>query len=175
MYCVLRIALRNGRRTTQYATRSTSALREHRVKRYPVVLALLALLFSTLACGIGGPISGRNNDIRRAALAYELATHGPVDEVLVALDFTEVRDNLGFKGGNTVWLNWAAEGEYFRQRDATKSYLFLHDLSRDDGGASILTDRGNSGGVQHRKLYLREEGDVWAVVSDEPTADPASP
>jgi hypothetical protein len=145
------------------------------VKRYPVVLALLTILLSTLACGIGGPISGRNNDIRRAALAYELATHGPVDEVLVAFDFTEVRDNLGFKGGNTVWLNWAAEGEYFRQRDATRSYLFLHDLNRDDGSASILTDRGNGGGVQHRKLYLREEGGAWAVVSDEPPAEPASP
>jgi hypothetical protein len=145
------------------------------VKRYFLILALLLIPFSTLACGIGGPISGRNNDIRRAALAYELATRGPVDEVLVAFDFTEVRDNLGFKGGNTVWLNWAAEGEYFRQRDATKSYLFLHDLNRDDGNASILADRGDSGGVQHRKLSLREEGGIWAVVSDESAADPASP
>ncbi len=145
------------------------------MKRYAIGLALSAILFSTLACGIGGPISGRNNDIRRAALAYELATRGSVDEVLVAFDFTEVRDNLGFKGGNTVWLNWAAEGEYFRQRDATKSYLFLHDLNRDSGSASILVDRGDSGGVQHHKLSLREEAGVWAVVSDEAAADPVSP
>ena len=145
------------------------------MKRYLILIPALMAVFSTLACGIGGPNSARNDDIRRAALAYELATRGPVDEVLVAFDFTEVRGNLGFKGGNTVWLNWAAEGEYFRQRDTTKSYLFLHDLNRDDGGASILADRGNSGGVQHRKLSLREEGGVWAVVSDEPSADPASP
>ncbi len=146
------------------------------MKRYFALLTLLVIPLSTLACGIGGPISGRNNDIRRAALAYELATRGPVDEVLVAFDFTEVRDNLGFKGGNTVWLNWAAEGEYFRQRDTTKSYLFLHDLNRDDGNASILADRGDSGGVQHFKLSLREEGDAWAVVSDEiSAATPASP
>ena len=146
------------------------------MKRYAIGLALSVILFSTLACGIGGPISGRNNDIRRAALAYELATRGPVDEVLVAFDFTEVRDNLGFKGGNTVWLNWAAEGEYFRQRDATKSYLFLHDLSREDGNASILADRGDGGGVQHFKISLREEGGVWAVVAEESSAaDPTSP
>ncbi len=142
------------------------------MKRYVLILAVLVIPLSTLACGIGGPISGRNNDIRRAALAYELATRGPVDEVLVAFDFTEVRDNLGFKGGNTVWLNWAGESEYFRQRDATKSYLFLHDLNRDDGSASILVDRGDSGGVQHRKLSLREEGGVWTVASDEAVSAP---
>ena len=145
------------------------------MRRYIILIPALLAVFSTLACGIGGPISGRNDDIRRAALAYELATRGPVDEVLVAFDFTEVRSNLGFKGGNTVWLNWAAEGEYFRQRDATKSYLFLHDLNRDDSSASILADRGNSGGFQRRKLSLGEEGGVWAVVSDEPAGDPASP
>jgi hypothetical protein len=145
------------------------------VKRYLLIVALLLIPFSMLACGIGGPISGRNNDIRRAALAYELSTRGPVDEVLVAFDFTEVRDNLGFKGGNTVWLNWAAEDEYFRQRDTTKSYLFLHDLNREDGSASILADRGDNGGGQHHKLSLREEGGVWAVVSDEAAADPTSP
>ncbi len=145
------------------------------MKRYFFILTLLLIPLSALACGIGGPIPGRDNDIRRAALAYELATRGPVDEVLVAFDFAEVRDNLGFKGGNTVWLNWAAQGEYFRQRDATKSYLFLHDLNRDDGSASLLADRGASGGVQHFKLSLREEGGAWAVVSDEPAAAPASP
>ena len=145
------------------------------MKRYPIILALLVLLFSTLACGIGGPLAGRNNDVRRAALAYELTTRGPVDEVLVAFDLTEVRDNLGFRGGNTVWLNWAAEGEYFRHREATKSYLFLHDLKRDDGTASILTDRGDSNGVQHHKLSLLEEGGIWTVVSDEPASDPSSP
>ncbi len=149
--------------------------RYNQVKRYFVLLALLVIPLSTLACGIGGPIGSRNDDIRRAALAYELATRGPVDELLVAFDFTEVRSNLGFKGGNTVWLNWTAEGEYFRQRDATKSYLFLHDLNRDDGSASILTDRGNGGEVQHRKLSLREEGGAWTVVSDEPATGPVSP
>ncbi len=150
--------------------------RHSQMKRHLALLTLLLIPLSTLACGIGGPISGRNNDIRRAALAYELATRGPVDEVLVAFDLTEVRDNLGFKGGNTVWLNWTAEGEYFRQRDTTKSYLFLHDLNRDGGNASIMADRGDGSGVQHYKLSLREEGGAWAVVSDETSAaPPASP
>jgi hypothetical protein len=144
------------------------------VKRYLILIPALVLILSTLACGIGGLISARNNDIRRAVLAYELATRGPVDEVLVAFDSTDVRDNLGFKGGNTVWLNWTAEGEYFRQRDATKSYLFLHDLNHDGDNASILIDRGDSGGVQHYKLSLREEGGVWTVVSDESSAAPSA-
>jgi hypothetical protein len=137
------------------------------MKRYPVVLILLASILSTLACGIGGPITRRNDDVRRAALAYELSTRGPVDEVLVAFGLTEVRDNLGFTGGNTVWLNWTAEAEYFRQRDPSKSYLFLHDLNYDQGMASILVDRGDKRGVEYRKLTLRREGATWQVVSDE--------
>ncbi len=137
------------------------------MKRYPIILVLLILLLSTLACGIGGPITRRNNDVRRAALAYELSTRGPVDEVLVAFGLTEVRDNLGFTGGNTVWLNWTAEAEYFRQRDPSKSYLFLHDLNYDQDVASILVDRGDKREVQYRKLALRREGATWQVVSDE--------
>lgn len=137
------------------------------MKRYPVVLILLASILSTLACGIGGPITRRNNDVRRAALAYELSTRGPVDEVLVAFGLAEVRDNLGFTGGNTVWLNWTAEAEYFRQRDPSKSYLFLHDLNYDQGMASILVDRADKRGVQYRKFTLRREGATWQVASDE--------
>jgi hypothetical protein len=137
------------------------------MKRYPITLILLTLLLSALACGVGGPMTRRNNDVRRAALAYELSTHGPVDEVLVAFGLTEVRDNLGFEGGNTVWLNQFAQAEYFRQRDANKSYLFLHDLNYEDGTASILMDRGDASGVLSRKLTLRREGNAWQVVSDE--------
>lgn len=139
-----------------------------------VTLVLLSLVISTLACGIGGPITRRNNEIRRAALAYELATRGPVDEVLVGFGLTEVRDNLGFEGGNTVWLNRFAEAEYFRQRDSSQSYLFLHDLAYEKDTASILMDRGDSGGVQYRKLTLRGESDGWRVVSDEPV-EPSPP
>jgi hypothetical protein len=138
------------------------------VERKGVTLVLLILLLSTLACGVGGPITRRNNEIRRAALAYELSTRGPVDEVLVAFGLTEVRDNLGFEGGNTVWLNRLAEAEYFRERDTNQPYLFLHDLNYDQGTASILIDRGDTSGVQYRKLTLRRERDVWQVVSDEP-------
>ncbi len=138
------------------------------MKRNRVVLVLFALLLSTLACGIGGPITRRNNDIRRAALAYELSARGPVDEVLVAFGLTEVRDNLGFEGGNTVWLNRFAQAEYFRRRDASRSYLFLHDLNYDDGTATILVDRGDANGVQTRRLTLQREGNVWRVSSDEP-------
>jgi hypothetical protein len=137
------------------------------MKHKPIALAVLLLLLSASACGISGPITRRNNEVRRAALAYELSTRGPVDEVLVAFGLTEVRDNLGFEGGNTVWLNRFAEAEYFRQRDTNQSYLFLHDLNYDGDTASILIDRGDASGVQYRKLTMRRESDAWEVVSDE--------
>ena len=35
--------------------------------RYPITLVLLTLLLATLACGVGGPITRRNGDIRRVA------------------------------------------------------------------------------------------------------------
>ena len=145
------------------------------MKRLPIVLALSVLLSSTLACGIGGPITRHNNDVRRAALTYELATRGPVDEALVAFGLTEVRENLGFEGGNTVWLNWAAEAEYFRERDPSKSYLFLHDLRYDGSTATILIDRGDTKGVQYRRLTLRPGETAWVVVSDESVEATSSP
>jgi hypothetical protein len=145
------------------------------MKRKPLVLILLAFLLSTLACGAGGPIARRNNGIRRAALAYELSTRGSVDEVLVAFGLIEVRDNLGFEGGNTVWLNRFAQAEYLRQRNANQTYLFLHTLNYDDGAASIIIDRGNEDGVLSRKLTLRLEEDVWRVVSDEPLESSTPP
>jgi hypothetical protein len=137
------------------------------MKRNPIALVLLALLLATLACGVGGPATRRNNDVRRAALAYELAARGGVDEVLVAFGLTEVRDNLGFPDGNTVWLNQFAEREYFRSRDQSQSYLFLHDLTYEGEAASIVVDRGDANGVQSRTLVLRREGGDWEVVSDE--------
>jgi len=137
------------------------------MKRKRTFVALAALLLSMLACGVGGPITQRNNDIRRAALAYELSTRGPVDEVLISFGLTEVRDNLGFEGGNTVWLNRFAQAEYFRQRDAGRSYLFLYDLNYEEGTATILVDRGDANGVQTRQLTLQYDGHQWRVVADE--------
>jgi hypothetical protein len=145
------------------------------MKHKPIILVVLILILSTLACGIGGPITRRNNEVRRAALAYELSTRGPVDEVLVAFGLTEVRDNLGFEGGNTVWLNGFAVAEYFRQRDTNQPYLFLHDLNYDEDAASILIDRGDAGSVQSRKLTLRREEGAWEVVSDELVEPSPSP
>jgi hypothetical protein len=139
------------------------------MKRYSTLLVVVTLLLTALACGTGGPVTRRNNDIRRAALDYELSTRGPVDEVMVAFGLTEVRDNLGFEDGNTVWLNQFAEGEYFRNRDTDKTYLYMHDLNYDDGAASILIERGDTDGVTTRVLSLRREGDAWVVVSDEPS------
>ena len=142
------------------------------MRRTPITLLLLTLLLATLACGVGGPITRRNSDIRRAALAYELETRGTVDEVLVAFSLTEVRDNLGFEDGNTVWLNPLARSEYFNKRDPSQAYLYLHDLNYADGTASITIDRGDAGGIDSRSLTLERAGDGWDVVSDEALAPP---
>lgn len=143
------------------------------MRRTSLILVVLTLLLVTLACGTGGPAARRNNDIRRAALAYELSAHGTPGEVLVAFGLTEVRDNLGFEDGNTVWLNLFAEGEYFRKRDTGKTYLYMYDLDYDAGAASILIDRGDADGITTRVLSLRQEGEAWEVVSDE-AFDPSS-
>lgn len=136
------------------------------MKRRALFMILFTFLLSALACGTGGLGARRNNDIRRAALAYELSARGPVDEVLVAFGLTEVRDNLGFEGGNTIWLDRFAQSEYLRQQNKSQTYLFLHDLNYDDGTASLLIDRGDAAGIQGRKLTLRREGDSWQVISD---------
>jgi hypothetical protein len=143
------------------------------MKHYPIALVALSLLLTTLACGTGGPVTRRNNEIRRAALAYELSTRGTTGEVMVTFGATEVRDNLGFEDGNTVWLYPLAERDYLRKRDPDKAYLFLHDLDYAEGTASILVDRGDASGLESRRLTLRREGDVWEVVSDE-ALDPSS-
>ena len=136
------------------------------MNRRRTLLILLAFLLSALACGTGGPITRRNNEIRRAALAYELSARGPVDEVLVAFGLMEVRANLGFEDGNTVWLNPLAEAEYFRRRDTSRTYLFLHDLNYAGGTASIVVDR-DAAGLQSRTLTLERENNAWRVVSDD--------
>lgn len=145
------------------------------MKRNPTILVLVILLLATLACGVGGPVTRRNNHVRRAALAYELSTRGSVDEVLVAFGLTEVRDNLDFEGGNTVWLNQFAEREYFRTRHPDRTYLFLHDLDYQAGAATILVERGAPDGVETHRLTLGQEDETWAVVSDEPLEASSSP
>ena len=145
------------------------------MRRSSSTLVVFTLLLSTLACGVGGPVAWRNNEIRRAALSHEVSTRGTVDEVMAALGLTEARDNLGFENGNTVWLNRFAEGEYFRKRNTSQTYLYMYDLNYDDGAASILIDRGDADGVTTRVLSLRQEGEDWEVVSDEPLDPSTSP
>jgi hypothetical protein len=145
------------------------------MKRESILLVASMLLLSLLACGTGGVVTRRNNQIRRAALAYELTTHGPVDEVLVSFGLTEVRENLGFEGGNTVWLNQFAVNEYLRTRDKDKSYLFLHEPDYEDETASIVIDRGEANGVQSYQLTLRREAGAWEVSSEQSVQSSSSP
>lgn len=145
-------------------------MREMRQRKLGI-LAFALLMLTGLACDILGISLSANqdkNDVRRAALSYELDRRGPVDELLVSFQSSEPRDNLGFSGGNTVWLHSAAENEYFNQRDANRSYLFLYDLQREGDTASISAERGGPSGFSVRRLTLRQEGGRWQVVSDVP-------
>jgi len=127
-----------------------------------------------VACGVGGTAAHRQSDIRRAALAYEVTARGAADELLVAFSFLEMRDNLGFEGGNTVWLNPVARGEYSRHRDGDKSYIFLHPPSENGRSVSIVVDRGDVNGVQSRQLTLERKEGAWVVVSEQPATSQTS-
>ncbi len=140
----------------------------------PILLVVLLLHMGGVACGVGGTVAHRHNDIRRVALAHEVAARGAADELLVAFSFVQVRDNLGFEGGNTVWLNPVARGEYSRHRDVDKSYIFLHPPSEDEGIVSIVVDRGDASGVQSRQLTLERKEGAWVVVSEQPVTSRTS-
>jgi hypothetical protein len=139
------------------------------VTRAPrLVLALLAL--ATVACGavgFGGATNQRANAARRAALAYELQTRGPADEVLVDFGFLEWRDNLGFPDGRTVWLNPVAQAEFFAERDPRRSYIYLRTPAEQGEDVLIQVERGGPDAVQARLLTLRPGGAAWQVVADE--------
>ena len=140
----------------------------------PILLVVLLLLVGGMACGVGGTVAHRHNDIRRVALAHEVDARGAADELLVAFSFVQVRDNLGFEGGNTVWLNPVARGEYSRHRDVDKSYIYLHPPSEDEGIVSIVVDRGDASGVQSHQLTLERREGAWVVVSEQPVASRTS-
>jgi len=148
-------------------------------------LALLILVASSLACGTGGlttPLnsagtSRRNNDIRRAVVAHELAQRGPADELLVAFGFLEVRANLNFTVGNTVWLQPVAEAEYFEQRvhrNPDRSYIFLHRPEVEGDTATVIVDRGSPATGQSYRLTLQRRGAGWSVMEDVPLEQASS-
>lgn len=112
--------------------------------------------------------NARNNAIRREVVAYELAQRGPADELLVAFGVFEVRANLGFPFGNTVWLQPVAEGEYMSQRDPALAYIFLHRPEVDGETATVVVDRGAVGSTESSRLVLRGEGTTWSIAEDQP-------
>jgi hypothetical protein len=138
------------------------------------LLALLLLVVSSLACGTGGMTTHRNNDVRRAVVAYELTQRGAADELLVSFGFAEVRANLGFVDGNTVWLQPVAEQEYWEYRDPDWSYIFLHRPEVADDTVSVIVDRGDGAIEQSHRLTLRKEDGIWQVEEDVPLTPEAS-
>jgi hypothetical protein len=132
-----------------------------------LVLSLLALVSASCSFGFNPALIRRNNEVRRATLSYELQVRGLADEVLVDFGYMEWRDNLGFTGGNTVWLNPAARDEYFALRDPHRSYIYLREPQELDGAVSIVVERGGPVGVQSHQLTLHQTGGAWQVVADE--------
>jgi len=134
------------------------------------VLALAVLALAGLACnlvGFGDATNQRNNAIRRAALAYELSVRGPADEVLVDFGFLEWRDNLGFSGGRTVWLNPVARDEFLAQHDPRRTYIYLHYPVDAADSVIIEVERGGPDGRTTRRLVLRPTADGWVVTGDD--------
>lgn len=139
------------------------------IGRLPM-LVLVVLALSSLACnlvGFGDAKNQRNNAIRRAALEHELAARGPVDEVLVDFGFLEWRDNLGFSGGRTVWLNPVARDEFLAQRNPQRTYIYLHMPADDGDTVHIEVERGGPDGQVTRRLVLQPSDTGWEVVQEE--------
>lgn len=131
-------------------------------------LALLAL--ASLACnlvGLGDQTNQRNNAVRRVALAHEVESRGPVDEVLVDFGFLEWRDNLGFTGGRTVWLNPVARDEFLAQRDPQRTYIYLHSPVDEGDAVAIEVERGGPAATQARRLTLHLGEGGWQVTGEE--------
>jgi len=147
-----------------YAGDSRSPL----VARGWILFVLLLLITSNVACGTGGLAAHRNNAIRRAVVAYELSERGPTDELLVAFGFMEVRANLGFPAGNTVWLQPVAQMEYLDHRNVNRSYIFLHRPEGEGDTATVVVDRGSETADQSYQLTLHREKAAWLVVKDVP-------
>ena len=136
----------------------------------PIVVVLI-LALASLACnlvGFGDATNQRNNAVRRAALAHEITVRGPADEVLVDFGFLEWRDNLGFSGGRTVWLNPVARDEFLAQRDPRRTYIYLHTPVDAEDSVIIEVERGSPEARTARRLVLRQAADAWQVIADEP-------
>jgi hypothetical protein len=148
---------------------ATQTLGRRATRLGPPWLLLTLLVLASTACdaNLGGATNQRYNAVRRAAVAYELRTRGPADELLVDFGFLEWRDNLGFTSGRTVWLNPIAPDEFFSQRDPGRSYIYLRTPTEHGDDVLIEVERSGAQGVHTRQLTLRQSGGVWQVVADE--------
>ena len=138
--------------------------------RWLPAVALVGLTLASLACnlvGFGDATNQRNNAVRRAALAHEISARGPADEVLVDFGFLEWRDNLGFSGGRTVWLNPVARAEFLAQRDPRRTYIYLHTPVDAGDSVHIEVERGGPEARTSRRLVLHPTADGWLVTADE--------
>ena len=137
-----------------------------RVGPLVLLLALAALASTGCDASLGGATNQRYNAVRRAAVAYELRTRGPADELLVDFGFLEWRDNLGFTSGRTVWLNPVARDEFFAGRDPDRSYIYLRSPAEQEGELLVEVERGGPVGVHAHQLTLKMQSSSWQVVAD---------
>lgn len=159
-----------GKRNSGLATSRNDTGKRGRIFAALLAAALVAVTFG--ACiSPGGDAARLKNAVRRAVVAYELQTRGPVDELMVYYSLTnDARDDLGFEYGNTVWLRDAYHAkDYIENRDYSLSYVIIQEIGfASDREAAVTVIRGDSGGYVTRQLTLeaREDG-AWAVVADE--------
>ncbi len=146
------------------------------MRRGVLRLAGLAALVGVLAvCGCSSWWNFENDTVRRAVISHELDEQGvAVDDLVVRLSPSEFRADFD-RGSRMVWLVSNAlerpyrEGEYFRQRDPQRSYLFIQDVHYDSKHSQAMVRvelYDGSGEPATKDLTLYRKDTTWEVASE---------
>lgn len=139
------------------------------ISRSRVGLAALVVAGSLLACGVLDLGAARDNQVRRAVLAYEYAERGPAAELIINFRQGQPRDRFDFPAERTVWLYRQGEEEYFALRDPAQSYLYLRGIRYADENktAFVSVERYAANSSFVRQLTLQQNDGKWSIVADE--------
>jgi hypothetical protein len=138
------------------------------------ILFLASLILLPQLSGCASWWDSESDSVRRAVIAHELDESGMhVDDLVVRLSPQEFRADFGHDS-RMVWLvsnpieRPYREREYFRLRDADRSYLFIQDVryGESHSAATVTVVMGPVGQNSITKdISLRKSGGNWEVVS----------
>jgi len=146
-----------------------------RMRRGLILLIAAAVMLGLVGCA--GWWQSESDQIRRTVIEHELDRSGlQVDDVIVRLSPGEFRADFGH-GSRMVWLVSNAlerryrEGEYFRLRDAERSYIFLREIryenSRAGAKVTIVLYTATTGAVT-KEVSVSRTTTGWEVTSERP-------